>query len=258
MTLSDELKSGLYQIEYSYYNSSAKFKIAFTKKVSTIKQITDVAYDTYSYDSFGNMTFIPTSVSFETFIEFAKVLDNVTLASQNLVVTRNIKNNTAAYLNDTESYSFNLGGSEILSIETSPFSTVNLASATVRYAYNSSGLKYYIFTYQVTSEAANDQTTITQTITERDLEAFIAYKDSNRAFNYPIEISREAVSTLVEVDFNLGENALYNNISTTIKRSGLVISPGINEVLINNNGLYTIEISNLLDKGLLTYEFHTD
>lgn len=252
LTLSDKLESGVYKLEFSYYNSSTRIKLIFTKAPSTERLINNVSYTSFSSDANGsNFQFTPTGTNFTTYIEFGEIFEGVLTTPRNLTVTSVPNGIVSNYLNLVDSYDLKLDDQVILSLYISPFATITNAS--VYYQYDAFGIKSYIFNYTINN--GGQSTPLTHTIRERALSDKWIYKDGNRDFNNPVLVTREALLTRITVDFKLLDNSLYSQISTVITKNGLAYTPVANQITIHNNLTYEIEISYLLEVGIKRFSF---
>lgn len=219
--LSDTLQAGTYTIQYSYYETSPVKSITFTKRVSTERTILDLDYDYYSKDNLGLDTiFTPeSSNSFKSFIEFGYEIPNVTTTNQALQIQTNYVVNPKFYQDNVESYTLSLGGNIIIdNFVISPFA--RLQSANIRYQYVTGnsvdrGKKQYIITYSIQPESGASQT-VTHTIEERTPTNINIYLDSNLQASNNFSITREAIQSLIEIDFNLIDDSLYDLMFMTI------------------------------------------
>lgn len=253
MTLSDELESGVYRIVFSYYNSSTQFNLDFTKQASSNRLITSVAYSTYSADASGGLIFTPTGTNFTTFIEFGEILEGVLLSTNRSLVVTPISNGSGLnYVNTLDSVQLSLDGNTLMILKVSPFASIT--SATVRYQYGGDGRKSYIFTYTIVNELSQS-TSITHTVTERQLANFIIYKNGNQQFAYPVEVTREALTTNIQIDFRLQDVTLYDNISTIITDINGVFTPTENQIQFFIDDGYAMIITFELGVGEKTYAF---
>jgi hypothetical protein len=253
MTLSEELESGVYRIVFSYYNSSTQFNLDFTKQASSNRLITSVSYSTYSADASGGLIFTPTGTNFTTFLEFGEILEGVLLNTNRTMTVTPISNGTSLnYINTLESVQLSLDGNTLMILTISPFASIT--NATVRYQYGGDGRKSYIFNYTIVNELSQS-TVITHTVTERQLASFIVYKNGNQQFAYPVEVTREALSTNIQIDFRLLDVSLYNNITTVITDLNGVFIPTEDEITFFTSDAYAMDISFELEVGDKTYAF---
>lgn len=253
MTLSDELESGVYRIVFSYYNSSTQFNMDFTKQASSNRLITSVSYSTYSADASGGLIFTPTGTNFTTFIEFGEILEGVLLnTNRSMVVTPVSNGSSLNYVNTLDYVQLTLDGNTLMILRVSPFASIT--AATVRYEYGGDGRKSYIFNYTILNELSQS-TVITHTVTERQLSNFIVYKDGNQQFAYPVQVTREALSTNIQIDFRLQDVALYDNITTVITDTNGVFTPTEDEIVFFIDDGYAMVITFELGVGDKTYAF---
>jgi hypothetical protein len=253
MTLSDELESGVYRIVFSYYNSSTQFNLDFTKQASSNRLITSLSYSTYSADASGGLIFTPTGTNFTTFIEFGEILEGVLLSTNRSLVVTPISNGSGLnYVNTLDSVQLSLDGNTLMILKVSPFASIT--SATVRYQYGGDGRKSYIFTYTIVNELSQS-TSITHTVTERQLANFIIYKNGNQQFAYPVEVTREALTTNIQIDFRLQDVTLYDNITTIITDINGVFTPTENQIQFFIDDGYAMIITFELGVGEKTYAF---
>lgn len=253
MTLSDELESGVYRIVFSYYNSSTQFNMDFTKQASSNRLITSVSYSTYSADASGGLIFTPTGTNFTTFIEFGEILEGVLLNTNRSMVVTPISNGSSLnYVNTLDYVQLTLDGNTLMILRVSPFASIT--AATVRYQYGGDGRKSYIFNYTIVNEL-NQSTVITHTVTERQLSSFIVYKDGNQQFAYPVQVTREALTTNIQIDFRLQDVTLYDNITTVITDTNGVFTPTEDEIEFFIDDGYAMVITFELGVGEKTYAF---
>lgn len=253
MTLSDELESGVYRIVFSYYNSSTQFNLDFTKQASSNRLITSVSYSTYSADALGGLTFTPTGTNFTTFLEFGEILEGVLLNSNRTMTVTPVTNGSSLnYINTLESVELSLDGNTLMILTISPFASIT--NATVRYEYGGDGRKSYIFNYTIVNELSQS-TVITHTVTERELADFIVYKNGNQQFAYPVEVTREALSTNIQIDFRLLDVQLYHDITTVITDLNGVFVPTTDEIEFFIDDAYAMDITFELEVGEKTYAF---
>lgn len=252
MTLSDELESGIYRIVFSYYNSSTQYNMDFTKQASSNRLITSVAYSTFSADASGGFVFTPTGSNFTSFIEFGEIFEGVLVTNRSLVITPVSNGSGLNYVNTLDSVHLSLDGTTIMILEVSPFASIT--SANVRYEYGGDGRKSYIFTYTIINEL-NQSTSITHTVTERELADFIVYKNGNQQFSYPIEVTREALTTNIQIDFRLQDVTLYDSITTVITDMNGIFTPTEDEIVFFTDDGYAMNISFELGVGDKTYAF---
>ena len=253
MTLSDELESGVYRIVFSYYNSSTQFNMDFTKQASSNRLITSVSYSTYSADASGGLIFTPTGTNFTTFIEFGEILEGVLLnTNRSMVVTPVSNGSSLNYVNTLDYVQLTLDGNTLMILRVSPFASIT--AATVRYEYGGDGRKSYIFNYTILNELSQS-TVITHTVTERQLSSFIVYKDGNQQFAYPVQVTREALTTNIQIDFRLQDVTLYDNITTVITDTNGVFTPTEDEIEFFIDDGYAMVITFELGVGEKTYAF---
>lgn len=253
MTLSDELESGVYRIVFSYYNSSTQFNMDFTKQASSNRLITSVSYSTYSADASGGLIFTPTGTNFTTFIEFGEILEGVLLnTNRSMVVTPVSNGSSLNYVNTLDYVQLTLDGNTLMILRVSPFASIT--AATVRYQYGGDGRKSYIFNYTIVNEL-NQSTVITHTVTERQLSNFIVYKDGNQQFAYPVQVTREALTTNIQIDFRLQDVTLYDNITTVITDTNGVFVPTESQITFFIDDGYAMIITFELGVGEKTYAF---
>ena len=252
ITLSDLLESGVYKLEFSYYNSSTRIKLIFTKKASTERLVNDVWYTSYSSDASGDsLQFSPTGSNFMTYIEFDEIFEGVTTASRAMTITSVSNGISSNYLNLIDYYELRLDGNKLINMKISPFATITNPS--IYYQYNVNGIKSYIINYTLNNGGQN--TPITHTIQERELSEKWIYKNGNRDFNDPVTVAREDLLTSIVIDFKLNNANLYSQISTAITKNGLAYTPIANQITITNNLSYEIEISSLLEIGVKRFNF---
>ena len=255
--LSDQLQAGTYIIQYGYYDTSPIKTITFTKRVSTERSIINGEYNYYSKDALGeDTTFtIESSNSFKSYIEFGYELPNVTTTNQTLQIQTNYYNNPKHYQDNVHSYQLSLGGEVLIEdFVISPFA--RLLQASIRYQYITQngpdrGKKQYIVTYSIQPESGAPQT-VNQTIEERTPTNINIYLDSNLQASNVFSITREAIQSLVEVDFNLIDNNLYTLMDMNIDN---VLHQDNEEVfLVDGYGKYSFVITSQAEVGTSNYQ----
>lgn len=250
MKLSDNLVSGLYEIRFSYYNTSTVISLIFEKGDSTLRVIQNVSYTSFSSNANGSLDFIPVTSSFTTFIEFGYVMEGVLRdVSSNLTIeTTQHSPAKPAYLNQVKTHDFKLNGNTLLFVELSPFAYIT--NATIRYTYITGGIKEYIVQYRLYNEA-DSYVNITHTIRERIPSDVVVYKNGNQQFARPVPIAREEITTTLRLDFNFLDNLMYNDLITFVNGSS-TLPTGMQ---IANNQNYFINIDSSLNTGLYTLSF---
>jgi hypothetical protein len=169
-----------------------------------------------------------------------------------MVVTPVSNGSSLNYVNTLDYVQLTLDGNTLMILRVSPFASIT--AATVRYEYGGDGRKSYIFNYTILNELGQS-TVITHTVTERQLASFIVYKDGNQQFAYPVQITREALSTNIQIDFRLQDVALYDNIMTVITDTNGVFTPSENEITFFIDDGYAMNITFELEVGEKTYAF---
>ena len=271
MTLSDALQAGDYVIQYSYYNSSALRTITFEKNAATAVSITGVNYDTYSFDTSGDdLSFTAQSNDFKTYIEFGFILDHVTQTAQGLSIEETIS--SPSYTSNLAFYKLKLNETIILDeVKLAPF--LELESASISYRYITAAIvsadstlssddlgKQYIVTYVVALESGGMQT-IVQTIEERTPDAMLVYSDDNLQTSYSFDITREAIETRVDINFNLYDPQMYQNILVYLDAVAIdgiydYSEDAVNTVYFGDNlDKFNLILTSNLDIGKKQYDF---
>ena len=201
----------------------------------------------------GGLTFTPTGTNFTTFLEFGEILEGVLLNSNRTMTVTPVTNGSSLnYINTLESVELSLDGNTLMILTISPFASIT--NATVRYEYGGDGRKSYIFNYTIVNELSQS-TVITHTVTERELADFIVYKNGNQQFAYPVEVTREALSTNIQIDFRLLDVQLYHDITTVITDLNGVFVPTTDEIEFFIDDAYAMDITFELEVGEKTYAF---
>ncbi len=258
--LSDSLQEGTYIIEYGYYETSPIKSITFTKRLSSERTILSLDYEFYSKDVNGNdLNFTPeNSNNFTSYIEFGYQLPNVTMTNQTMDIVTNYFAETVFYQDNIKSYTLYLGESIIIDeFIISPFA--RLLSASIRYDYITSegankGKKQYIVTYLIQPESGVSEI-VTHIIEERTPTEINIYLDSNLQPSNSFFITREAIQSLIEINFNLIDDSLYNLMFMTI--DNLIHDDIDNEEikLVDSYGEFSFIITSLAPVGVKSYQF---
>lgn len=217
ITLSDQLRSGIYTLRFKYYNNVDKeYSVTFTKAASTDYTILDVNYDSYSQtDNIDDTTFVETSSNFETFIGFDVLFGGVSASNDTSQVP--ISNGvTEPYLNTVEEYQLKIGSTDVATIKLAPFATLTSWSISSEYV---NGDFVQTLTYNVKS-ASNATKSIVHTIKERSLPSMIIYKDGviqlNNSSTKPVEVKRESLLTEIFIDFGFPNGNSNSNVTYEI------------------------------------------
>ncbi|MGD9761577.1 MAG: lamin tail domain-containing protein [Candidatus Izemoplasmatales bacterium] len=184
------LKTGNYRIKYSYFSASSVYTVDFDKAASNQAIIEDLNY--YSY----NDIFIPSGISFTTYINMGKV-PSIDANTSNFT-TQTINPSDPLYKEYLSNTYFDISFMYANSFSISPFATVTRAQ--LMDTTYSGGYKTYIIEYDITAENSSTSQTFTHTIIERTVELTAAFKDGNDVPLENISTTREALSTRFEID----------------------------------------------------------
>lgn len=253
VTLSDELKSGNYTFKFKFFDTTPEYSFEFTKAQSTANKITNIIYETYSFDELGlDNKFITRDSAFTSYIQFDIVLNGILNGINNQLITyTKVSKNVASYLNDTDYYSISYDGKEIIKLYISPFATLEGLSSSYSY---SNGMREYLIEYRIYSET-NINNNITHTIKERSLPNPIIYKDGNREYG-DLTIRREDPYTRISIDFGFHTSVLNQSVVTKVFIDDNLYLYDDSLIYFNTSGnLYDMYITSLLEWGIKKYEF---
>lgn len=253
LSLSDELASGTYTLEYKYYSNKDSYYVTFNKSSSNEYSVLDVNYDSYSFTSdAADLEFLTQSVNFDTYIGFGVLLKGVSYNTNSALTVRTInKTGVESYVNNVDYYELYLNDVLINTVKLSPFAT--LSSATVSYRYDADGNREHVFTYNILDESGTSHP-ITHTIKERALDDVVIYKNGVVQLSQPITVLRESVLTQVSIDFGFADATENKNVTTVITGN----SNAIDETMVyySTAAYYVVNITDLLETGELIYTFN--
>lgn len=253
LSLSDELASGTYTLEYKYYSNKDSYYVIFNKSSSNEYSVLDVNYDSYSFTSdAADLEFLTQSDNFDTYIGFGVLLKGVKYNTNSALTVKTInKTGAESYVNNVDYYELYLNGVLINTVKLSPFAT--LSSATVSYRYDASGNREHVFTYNILDESGTSHP-ITHTIKERALDDVVIYKNGVVQLSQPITVLRESVLTQVSIDFGFADATENKNVTTVITGN----SNAIDETMVyySTAAYYVVNITDLLETGELIYTFN--
>jgi len=187
-TLSEDIRSGDYYLEYSYFPTSTTYRVDFDKAPSTNNALIDFSYQTEN----GSVPSTITS-DFDSMIDIGVTL---IIDANNTHITENT--NPISYLPDTYDISYMTNGSLIIS----PFAEV--ISAVKTGETYSNGYLVHLLEYVIEAESGA-QATYTHEIYERTVNIEQVQKNNNIV---PIDdafASREANATVFTIDLGLNE-----------------------------------------------------
>ena len=272
--LNDKLQVGTYVIEYSYYDTSAKRSITFKKSAATSVSIANLMYETYSSDQEGqSFGFETQTADFKTYVEFGYLFGELTSGNNPLTFVPTYNEEAYSYEDNLLYYTIRLGTRDIMDdFKLAPY--LRLVSANMTYRYITSGIvetdptltaidigkKQYVITYVVELETSATQTLV-HIIEERTPQEMLVYSDDNLLTSTSFDITREALETRVDIDFNLIEFSMYQQIK--VYQDGILIdgifdesSGAVNEVYFGDNiELFNLILTANLDIGNKEYEF---
>ena len=253
LSLSDELASGTYTLEYKYYSNKDSYYVTFNKSSSSEYSVLDVNYDSYSFTSdAADLEFVTQSVNFDTYIGFGVLLKGVMYNTNSELIVKTInKTGVESYVNNVDYYELYLNDVLINTVKLSPFAT--LSSATVSYRYDADGNREHVFTYNILDESGTSHP-ITHTIKERALDDVVIYKNGVVQLSQPITVLRESVLTQVSVDFGFADATENKNVTTVI--TGNSNASDETMVYYSTAAYYVVNITDLLETGELTYTFN--
>ena len=253
LSLSDELSSGTYTLEYKYYSNKDSYYVTFNKSSSSEYSVLDVNYDSYSFTSdAADLEFLTQSANFDTYIGFGVLLKGVAYNTNSALTVKTInKTGVESYVNNVDYYELYLNDVLINTVKLSPFAT--LSSATVSYRYDADGNREHVFTYNILDESGTSHP-ITHTIKERALDDVVIYKNGVVQLSQPITVLRESVLTQVSIDFGFADATENKNVTTVITGN----SNAIDETMVyySTAAYYVVNITDLLETGELTYTFN--
>jgi hypothetical protein len=187
-TLSEDIRSGDYYLEYSYFPTSTTYRVDFDKAPSTNNDLIDFSYQTEN----GSVPSTITS-DFDSLIDIGVTLN---IDANNTHITQNT--NPVSYLPDSFDISYMTNGSLVIS----PFAEVISAIKTGETYANG----YLVHQLQYVIEAENGaQATYTHEIFERTVNIEQVQKNNNIV---PIDdafATREANATVFTIDLGLNE-----------------------------------------------------
>lgn len=256
--LSELLPAATYTIEYGFYESATKYTIAVTKAQSTLYNIEDIEYDTYSQDvQNSDFEFIPINQNFTTYIEFGLIFNEVTSINQSLVfepVLRDESSDYPSYVDNILHYEVYLNGQLIIDkLQISSFAEITGGS--ISYSYLANGIKTYNLSYQIKSEAAATSTTIEHMISERPLEPMIIYKDDNLQVSDSIFVTREAFATRVDIDFNFIYDVLNADVQLAVQKNAEPFVYTSDEIYYETGFYFHLVLTSELEVGNKAYTF---
>lgn len=264
-SLDKQLPHGTYKVEYSLFEGSTKYYIEVTNNKSNLDYVEEVYYDTYSKDNENNdLTFIPTNTDFTTYIEFGYQFIGVTATNQNVTfipVYREQDPNQdgiidyPTYLNNILHYKVYLNGVLIIKrIKISDWAQI--MDGTINYGYHPvTGIKTYYLNYNIKSEGAATSIPITHAIVERPLESMIVYLNDNIQTSSTIDITREALETRIDIDFNFINDVLNQNVTFEVSKDNLPFIFTPNEIFSEAGYYFHLIITSELEKGEKEYKF---
>ena len=259
VTFNEALMSGNYSIEFSYYINTQRFNVEVEKKASTSKQITSVTHQTFSSNLAGSQLFTPVTGNFITYTEFGNMFEGVLRDTDSTLTIDTIEYVGALdYVNQVQYYDFYLGVNRLMRLSVSNFTKITGAS--VKYQYNlSTGKIEYVFSYDIRSEAETNTSVLTHTVVERNPDSKLVYLNGNQQFGAIVNIARENILSLINVDFRFTESNLYNNISTTITNiEGTYASSDplfTDKIAVSTSNNYVIQMTNQVPVGDYTFAF---
>jgi hypothetical protein len=187
--ISQEIRSGDYYLEYSYFPSSTTYRVDFDKSPSPNASIIDFTYITEN-----NSVPDPITTDFDSFIDIGQPLD---IDSSNTHITENL--NGVSYLPNTYDISYMIESS----LELSPFARVISAIKTGETYANG----YLVHQLQYIIEAEDGtQVTYTHEIFERNVEIELVEKNSNIVPIDDVFATREASQTQFTIDLGFDQS----------------------------------------------------
>lgn len=272
--MSDRLQTGNYVIEYSYYETSAKRSIEFTKIEAGNASIINLEYETFSIDNNNQVfEFDVKNSDFKTFVEFGYLFGTFNSEVTQLTIVPTFNPNAKSYEDDLLFYTLRLGTRDIIfNFKPGPFIRLTDASMTYRFidlnvvqndptlTTEDIGKIQYIVTYNLLLESNLTQV-IQHVIQERSPQELLVYRDDNLLTSTNIDVTREALLTRIDIDFNLIDIQLYDQIKVFV--DGVLIdgifdtSPNaVNSVYFGeNNNVFNLILTSYFGVGQKIFEF---
>ncbi len=259
ISFSNKLISGEYEIRYRYYDNIIEdYSIFITKEKSQYYNITNVFYNTFSYDISGNiLEFLEEKdTDFITYIQFGYMFSKVKYGLTNSIdLTIETINNLEeiSYLNNVDSYVIKIDDTEIERIYVSEFS--KLIKTSVYYTYTN-GNREYVMTYVIENEVGSINT-IVHRIVEREPDNIVVYKNNNIQYGTTFIVYREDLLTTFDIDFGfeIDREVLNGQIKMLLDEIVFDEEEMKSKIYLNIGTYYSVNITSLLEPGSKGYKF---